>query len=269
MPKSQRERFVRLAHEGVTGGHLGRRKTEAQVSHRAYWPGWKSDVASTLRGCTQCAQYHRGVCTTTGKVKAVVNRSTVGESKLGHYGKTSEVKKGERVYPDSRGSLYEVGRGFSDPRSYRVNRCPCTGNNVTLRFGCPKQILTDRGPEFESELIRQLCLLLGVDKIRTTGYKPSTNGTVERFHRTLNSMLAKRICESQRDWDEHVAIVLAAYRASPHESTGYSPNRLLFGRENVMPLDIMMGTPIEDGNRYESYHEYVFDLDDKLQSTLH
>ena len=81
-------------------------------------------------------------------------------------------------------------------------------------------------------------------------------------------MLAKRICESQRDWDEHVAIVLAAYRASPHESTGYSPNRLLFGRENVMPLDLMMGTPIEDGNRYESYHEYVLDLDDKLQSNF-
>ena len=138
--------------------------------------------------------------------------------------------------------------------------------NIILRFGCPKQILTDRGPEFESELFRQLCALLEVDKIRTTGYKPSTNGAVERFHRTLNSMLAKRVCESQRDWDEHVPMVMAAYRASRHEATGFSPNRLVFGRENVMPVDIVMGTPMEPEVSGDSYDDYVSDLQEKMQT---
>jgi transposase InsO family protein len=108
------------------------------------------------------------------------------------------------------------------------------------------QLLTDRGPEFESELFTQFMRWMEIDKLRTTAYKPSTNGVVERFHRTLNSMLGKVVSESQRDWDERLPLVMAAYRASPHSSTGLSPNRLFLGRENRMPLDLIMGLPVGD-----------------------
>jgi len=58
---------------------------------------------------------------------------------------------------------------------------------VFSKFGVPRQILSDRGPEFESELFTQLLKWLEIDKLRSSPYKPSTNGMVERFHRTLNS----------------------------------------------------------------------------------
>ena len=51
--------------------------------------------------------------------------------------------------------------------------------------------LSDRAPEFESELFQQLMRWMEIDKLRTTAYQPSTNGAVERFHRTLNIMLGK------------------------------------------------------------------------------
>jgi len=49
-----------------------------------------------------------------------------------------------------------------------------------------------------------VCELLGVDKLRTTAYKPSTNGALER-------MLGKIVDEKQKDWDVHVAYVMTAY----------------------------------------------------------
>jgi transposase InsO family protein len=55
--------------------------------------------------------------------------------------------------------------------------------HVFARFGAPRQLLTDRGTEFESESFRELMKLMEIDKLRTTAYKPSTNGVVERFHR--------------------------------------------------------------------------------------
>jgi len=126
----------------------------------------------------------------------------------------------------------------------------------------PVQILSDRGPEFESELFAQLLKWLEIDKFRTTAYKPSTNGVVERFHRTLNSMLGKVVYESQRDWsqrdwDDRLLFVMAAYRASPHSSTGYSPNRLFLGRENRMPIDLLMGLPASQVNGNQSIHDFV------------
>ena len=48
------------------------------------------------------------------------------------------------------------------------------------------QLLTDRGPKFESRLFLKLMQLLGIDKLRTTAYRTATNGAVERFHSTTN-----------------------------------------------------------------------------------
>jgi transposase InsO family protein len=70
---------------------------------------------------------------------------------------------------------------------------------VLVRYGLPLQILSDRGTEFENSVMSELCRLSGIDKLRTTAYKPSTNGGVERFHRTLNAMLGKVVRNHQRD----------------------------------------------------------------------
>lgn len=60
IPRDYRSEFIRLAHEGSTGGHLGRKRTCEQVRRRGYWPGWMDDVGTFKRGCDKCAQYHRG-----------------------------------------------------------------------------------------------------------------------------------------------------------------------------------------------------------------
>jgi len=60
IPFKLRRHMFCAVHEGVTGGHMGRRRTELQLQSRAYWPGWTSDVRRFLKMCDPCAQYHRG-----------------------------------------------------------------------------------------------------------------------------------------------------------------------------------------------------------------
>ena len=98
-----------------------------------------------------------------------------------------------------------------------------------------------KGPCFEAKLFQEICQQLHIDKTRTSPYKPSTNGMIERFHRTLNSMIAKVISERQRDWDLCLPSVMAAYRATCHTSMGYSPNVLFLGREVISPIDLILG----------------------------
>ena len=80
---------------------------------------------------------------------------------------------------------------------------------------------------------------------------------VERFHRTLNSMLAKFVTENQRDWDTKIPLVMAAYGASVHDTTGYTPNFLMFGREVRAPLDVVLGEPKEEQHLWTSHDDYV------------
>ena len=132
-------------------------------------------------------------------------------------------------------------------------------------YGIPLFIISDLGREFENQTMHEICThgCSLVQKLRTTSYKPSTNGMVESFHRTLNSALAKVVDELQRDWCERLPFVLAAYRASEHSITGFSPNFLMFGREVRAPLDLVLGEP-ERGET--STDNYVVELEERLRS---
>ena len=80
---------------------------------------------------------------------------------------------------------------------------------------------------------------------------------LERFHKTLNAMLAKVIKDSQRNWDQMLPQVMAAYRASTHSVTEFSPNFPLFGQENRAPVDMVMLNPEEVKDEKLSVNEFV------------
>ena len=116
-------------------------------------------------------------------------------------------------------------------------------------------------------MFRQLCEISDITKVRTTPYRPTTNGMIERFHRTLNSMLAKVIRSDQRDWDIKLPGVMMADRASVHEATRYTPNRLVLRRETRLPVDLMYPTP-PTRKKSELLEEYVESLQDELVDTF-
>ena len=80
-------------------------------------------------------------------------------------------------------------------------------------MGVPREILTDQGSNFTSQLLAELYRLLQVRPIRTSPYHPETDGLVERrFNQTLKSMLRKAVTETGKDWDKMIPYLLFAYR---------------------------------------------------------
>ena len=109
---------------------------------------------------------------------------------------------------------------------------------IVCRFGMPAVIHSDQGREFENHLMQELCLLCGAHKTRMTPYNPASDGLVEHFNITLLMMLAMFAGENRDDWDDLLPVVMMVYRSSVHESTGFSPNRLMFGEECTLPMDL-------------------------------
>ena len=64
-----------------------------------------------------------------------------------------------------------------------------------------------------------------------------SDGMVEHLNRTIQDMLAMYIDRHQRDWDDHLPLVVSAYRNSIHESNGCTPNLIIFGHEISIPLE--------------------------------
>ena len=82
--------------------------------------------------------------------------------------------------------------------------------NMYSRVGVPEELLTDMGPQFTSECMKEVSRLLSIRHLTTSPYHPMCNGLVERFNATLKAML-KRLCsEKPRKWDCYINALLFA-----------------------------------------------------------
>ncbi|GFY06596.1 transposon Tf2-6 polyprotein [Trichonephila clavipes] len=111
---------------------------------------------------------------------------------------------------------------------------------IVLRHGAPRVIITDRGAVFRSRLISSLVDLCNIDHRFTTAYHPQTNGLTERFNKTLADMLSMYVDVEQKNWDEILPFVTFAYNTAKQETTGFTPFYLLHGREAETTLDTML-----------------------------
>ena len=74
----------------------------------------------------------------------------------------------------------------------------------------PRELLSDRGPSFLSEVMCDVYQLLGVHRLNTSAYHPHTDSLIERFNRTIRSMLAKTVKQGGKDWELRLPFVLFA-----------------------------------------------------------
>ena len=229
-PKSVQPRLLKLAHTGMTGGHLVIKRTQHQIQLRAYWPGWYEDTARYCRMCTECAAYHRGAPTKQDPLQIFPVGEPFERVAIDLTGPHPPSRSGHKFILTVIDLFSKWAEAIPIRNKEAVTVARALMDVFVSRFGVPLQLMTDNGREFCNSVLSELCRLLGVDRVRTTAYKASTNGAVERFHRTLNSMIGKVVAINQRNWDELLPSIMAAYRASRHEATGFSPNFLIFGR---------------------------------------
>ena len=104
-------------------------------------------------------------------------------------------------------------------------------------FGVLTKLLSDRGVNFTSTLVEELCAAFGIQKCRTTAYHAQCNGQVERFHQMLFHMIGKLACDKKVQWEQHLPEFLQAYNSTRSVVTGYLPHYLMFGRHSCLPVD--------------------------------
>ena len=96
-------------------------------------------------------------------------------------------------------------------------------------FGVPVKLLSDRGVNFTSALVEELCAAFGIQKCQTTAYHAQCNGQVECFHQTLLCMIGKLVHNKKAQWEQHLPELLQAYNSTWSVVTGFSPHYLILG----------------------------------------
>ena len=265
VPDSLKSKILSMAHDSPTAGHLGVRKTVFKVRQQFYWVNLQSDVLEWIKSCPTCCARKNPPRMNRAELENIrvgEPLERVGMDITGPFPVTKYGNKYILVVMDYFTKWVEA-YPIPDQESSTVARCLV--NNFISRFGIPKILLTDRGSNFESKLFQQLCQLLGIYKTRTTAYHPMTDGLVEKMNNTLKNVIASYIDEGQTDWDEWLPLALMAIRSSVQETTGMTPNKLMFGREINIPLTLMY----EELPSIQSSHlQFIADLQKKLGNTF-
>ena len=242
IPVKKRREFIREFHDSLFAGHLGITRTVNRLLDRVYWPGLRGDVQTYIKSCTVCI----------ARKSPCPRKVPMGHVEVGHRWERVAMDLLDMSVTTSRGNRYVLvivdcftrwTEAFPLPDKTAQSVADLFFNQVFCRFGMPAVIHSDQGREFENKILQELCLLGGSHKTKTAPYHPESDGMVERFNRTLLMMLAMFAGKNRDDWDDLLPAVMMAYRSSVHESTGFSPYRLMFGEECTLPMDI--GLPTE------------------------
>lgn len=263
VPKVMRDIIIGLCHNIPTSGHQGYDRTLARIQQRFSWYAMTQDIRKFVTSCPACNRNKKATRKARCGMKQFHAGSPMERVHLDFLGPLPVTKKGNAYVLMMVDQFTKWVECVPLPNQSAETTAKAV-NEFFLRFGFPFQILTDRGTNFESVLFKNLCECLQIHKTRTTPYRPSANGQVERYNRTLMDALRCFVSRTPTLWDEYVPLLACALRSAKNRSTGFTANMLMLGREVTMPVDLMF--PCQEVQNDYNIEQYLLDFIEKMES---
>ena len=245
VPTPLRHEILIGGHDHPTAGHLGVNKTYDKLRDRYFWPKMFADVQHWVLSCSHCQMKKSPKQRRTAPVLPIAVEGPFHRVAVDCLGPFPVTNSGNRYIVVFSDYLTRFPEAFAVPSIDAATIADLLVNEIMARHGAPRTLLSDRGSNFLSSLVKEVCYLMNTTKVFTTSYHPQCDGLVERFNGTLAQSLSMYVSSDQKDWDKYLNPVLFAYRVSPSDVTGESPFYMLYGREPRLPIDVSLLPPRE------------------------
>lgn len=193
IPTSLRKRILHLAHEGHPGIVAMKQRLRAKV----WWPGIDGDAEKTVKSCRGCQLVSSPPC------PEPLNRTRLPDQPW-------QDLAADFIGPLPSGDYILVVIDYYS-RFFELECMKVINTSQTIdkilrmfcRFGIPRSLTTDNGPQFRSGEFRQFCLDHNIYHRHTTPLWPQANGEVERQNRTLLKRI--KIAHAMgKDWKREI-----------------------------------------------------------------
>ncbi len=242
VPESWKSLLLAEVHSGRFAGHFAEKSLYGLLNRRYWWDGMRGDVRRKCRECLTCVTRKGPGRSSFPPLKPIPVGGPfecVGVDVL----QLPQTVSGSRYVVVFMDYLTKWPEAFSTSDQSAETIAKLLVEHIICRHGVPQKLLSDRGANFLSSLVLEICQKTGIQKINTSAYHPQTDGVVEKFNHTLLEMIAKHAAHYGVDWDRYLGYLLFAYWVKPHDATGESLFYLLYGRDAKLPLDSTLAQP--------------------------
>ena len=114
-------------------------------------------------------------------------------------------------------------------------------NIMTKHAYLPTTLISDKGTDFTSHVIKEVAGVLGSTLKHATTKHAQRIGLLERSHASIKQSLKIQTGERRSLWHKDVSIAVLNYNTSYHSSIGCESSRVFHGRIPYNILDLKMG----------------------------
>ncbi|UYV71992.1 hypothetical protein LAZ67_9001493, partial [Cordylochernes scorpioides] len=265
VPEKKKREIMKEYHNHMSNGHLGVARTMYRIKSKYFWPSMLKDVSEFVKTCHLCQSRKGSNQLPSGLLQPIPPANfpfeRIGIDFVGPLPSTKNRKKWIIVLTDYY-TRYAETKAVSEATVKEVSKFLV--EDIFLRHGAPQYLISDRGSQFTSNLMKEVMKTCKIKHCFTTSYHPQTNGLTERLNRTLINMLSMYVNTDQKNWDEILPFITHAYNTTIQETTGYSPFFLMFGRE---PTSLLDDRNISVDIDKDDYDEYIKHHLDKINRT--
>ena len=245
VPEVLRRRLFQQAHAGPLAAHLGFDRTHHQLKSKYYWPGMTRDVKLWCQACDVCARCRGPPPRPHAPMRKVIAAAPMDLVAIDILSGFPTASDGSTCILVAVDYMTKWAEAYPLPNEEASTCMTALYSHFFARFGFPSQIHSDQGRNFESRLVAELTKIAGIRRSRTTPFHPRSDGQTERMNRTILQMLRATAHDDPTDWPQKLPVILAAYRMTPHKTTGVSPNLAMLGREVMCPCTLIAAPPEE------------------------
>lgn len=222
-----------------TSGHAGIRRMINNIKKYYFWTNLEVDVTHFVKMCDKCQKQKHSthhtkepmvITSTANSAFEKIYLDLVGPLDKDYYNYMyiltiqCELTKYIEAYPLCSKNSIEVAKQLV--------------NNFILRYGIPKEIATDRGSEFLSATMSEVCKLLHINKLHSTAYHHQSIGALENAHKQLGNYLRIQSENKSNAWSTWLPFWCFSYNTSVHSETKFSPFELVFGKKCILPSNL-------------------------------
>uniref|UniRef100_A0A0G4I3X3 Integrase catalytic domain-containing protein n=1 Tax=Chromera velia CCMP2878 TaxID=1169474 RepID=A0A0G4I3X3_9ALVE len=226
-----------MHHNHPIAGHAATKKLTARLLTEFWWPGLRKDVRSWVYKCHPC-QERRAQAPQRNPQTVPVPTRPFQKVGIDVKGPLPTSRRGNRFVLVITCALTRWPETFALPEVPTWVVAKILFEEIICRYGFIEELVSDRGTNFLSEIVRELLTLMKVRHHTTTGYHPQANGIPERFNRSWAEGVGKQLDQKKGDWDLYLQPYNAAYRTASYAETGLSPFELLFAHTPQPPNPI-------------------------------